>query len=90
MPDSPTATGSTSAGTSVPAHPEVRCLILTSYDDDEALFAAVMAGAAGYLLKQIAGNTLLDAVRAVAAGTFPDGPRRDRQAPRPAEAPGPT
>jgi two-component system, NarL family, response regulator DevR len=50
------------------AHPEVRCVILTSYDDDEALFAAVMAGAAGYLLKQIAGNTLLDAIRAVAAG----------------------
>ena len=50
------------------AHPEIRCVILTSYDDDEALFAAVMAGAAGYLLKQIAGNTLLDAVRAVAAG----------------------
>ena len=50
------------------AHPDVRCVILTSYDDDEALFAAVMAGAAGYLLKQIAGNTLLDAVRAAAAG----------------------
>ena len=50
------------------AHPEVGCVILTSYDDDEALFAAVMAGAAGYLLKQIAGNRLLDAVRAVAAG----------------------
>ena len=50
------------------AHPEIRCVILTSYDDDEALFAAVMAGAAGYLLKQIAGNSLLDAVRAVAAG----------------------
>ena len=50
------------------AHPEVRCLILTSYDDDEALFAAVMAGAAGYLLKQIGGTSLTDAVRAVAAG----------------------
>ena len=50
------------------AHPEIRCVILTSYDDDEALFAAVMAGAAGYLLKQIAGNSLLDAVRAVAKG----------------------
>jgi two-component system, NarL family, response regulator DevR len=50
------------------AHPEVRCLILTSYDDDEALFAAVMAGAAGYLLKQIGGTSLIDAVRAVAAG----------------------
>ena len=35
----------------------VRCLILTSYDDDEALFAAVMAGASGYLLKQIGGNS---------------------------------
>ena len=50
------------------AHPEVRCLILTSYDDDEALFAAVMAGASGYLLKQIGGLSLTDAVRAVAAG----------------------
>jgi DNA-binding NarL/FixJ family response regulator len=50
------------------ALPEVRCLILTSYDDDEALFAAVMAGAAGYLLKQIGGSSLTDAVRAVAAG----------------------
>ena len=47
--------------------PEVHCLILTSYDD-EALFAAVMAGAAGYLLKQIAGRSLVDAVRDVAAG----------------------
>ena len=46
----------------------MRCLILTSYDDDEALFAAVMAGAAGYLLKQIGGTSLTDAVRAVAAG----------------------
>ena len=50
------------------ALPDVRCLILTSYDDDEALFAAVMAGAAGYLLKQIGGTSLTDAVRAVAAG----------------------
>ncbi|HLY33251.1 MAG TPA: response regulator transcription factor [Jatrophihabitantaceae bacterium] len=50
------------------AVPSVRCLILTSYDDDEALFAAVMAGAAGYLLKEIRGNGLVDAVRQVAAG----------------------
>jgi two-component system response regulator DevR len=50
------------------AVPEVRCLILTSYDDDEALFAAVMAGAAGYLLKEIRGNGLVDAVRQVASG----------------------
>jgi DNA-binding NarL/FixJ family response regulator len=46
----------------------IRCLILTSYDDDEALFAAVMAGASGYLLKQIGGNSLVDGIRQVAAG----------------------
>lgn len=50
------------------ALPEVRCLILTSYDDDDAVFAAVMAGAAGYLLKQIRGSSLVDAIRQVAAG----------------------
>lgn len=48
--------------------PEVRCIILTSYDDDDAIFAAVMAGAAGYLLKQVRGASLVDAVRQVAAG----------------------
>ena len=46
----------------------IACLILTSFDDDEALFNAVMAGAAGYVLKQIRGTDLLDAVRRVAAG----------------------
>ena len=50
------------------AHENVRCLILTSYDDDEALYAAVMAGASGYLLKQIGGNSLIDGIRQVAAG----------------------
>ncbi|MGF7237758.1 MAG: response regulator [Frankia sp.] len=50
------------------AHPEIACLILTSYDDDEALFAAIMAGAAGYLLKQIKGSDLLAAIRTVAGG----------------------
>ncbi|MET0692898.1 MAG: response regulator transcription factor [Propionibacteriaceae bacterium] len=50
------------------AHPEIGCVILTSYDDDEALFAAVMAGASGYLLKQIGGRSLTDAIRDVAAG----------------------
>lgn len=50
------------------AHPQIRCLILTSYDDNDAVFAAVMAGASGYLLKQIRGNSLVDAVRQVAAG----------------------
>jgi two-component system response regulator DevR len=49
-------------------NPTVRCLILTSYDDDEAIFAAVLAGAAGYVLKQIRGSNLIDAVRQVAAG----------------------
>ncbi len=48
--------------------PDVRCLILTSYDDDEALFAAVMAGASGYLLKQIGGTSLVDGIREVARG----------------------
>ena len=48
--------------------PSIACLILTSYDDDEALFHAIMAGAAGYLLKQIRGTDLVDAVRRVAAG----------------------
>lgn len=46
----------------------IQALILTSYDDDEALFAAIMAGAAGYVLKQIRGSDLLDAVRRVSAG----------------------
>jgi two-component system, NarL family, response regulator DevR len=49
-------------------HPEIRCLILTSYDDDEAVFAAVMAGASGYLLKQIGGSSLIDGIRQVAKG----------------------
>ncbi len=48
--------------------PDIKALILTSYDDDEALFAAILAGAAGYLLKQVGGNDLLDAVRRVAGG----------------------
>src|SRR3954470_13866735 len=48
--------------------PTIKALILTSYDDDEALFAAILAGASGYLLKQVGGNDLLDAVRRVAAG----------------------
>jgi two-component system response regulator DevR len=48
--------------------PSVRCLILTSYDDNDAIFAAVMAGASGYLLKEIRGSSLVDAIRQVAAG----------------------
>jgi two-component system, NarL family, response regulator DevR len=48
--------------------PSIKALILTSYEDDEALFAAIMAGAAGYVLKQVRGSDLLDGVRRVAAG----------------------
>jgi two-component system, NarL family, response regulator DevR len=48
--------------------PSIHALILTSYDDEDALFAAIMAGAAGYVLKQIRGTDLVDAVRRVAAG----------------------
>jgi two-component system response regulator DevR len=50
------------------ADPRIRCLILTSYNDDEAVFAAVLAGASGYVLKQIRAAHLLDAVHQVAAG----------------------
>jgi two-component system, NarL family, response regulator DevR len=48
--------------------PSIACLILTSYDDDEALFHAIMAGASGYVLKQIRGNELIDAILRVAQG----------------------
>ena len=50
------------------ADPSIKVLILTSYDDDDALFAAIIAGAAGYVLKQVRGNELIDAVRRVSAG----------------------
>lgn len=49
-------------------HPRTACLMLTSFSDDEALFQAIMAGAAGYVLKQIRAGDLVDAVRRVAAG----------------------
>jgi DNA-binding NarL/FixJ family response regulator len=48
--------------------PEVACLMLTSYADDQALFDAVLAGAAGYVLKQIRGSDLVGAIRTVASG----------------------
>jgi two-component system, NarL family, response regulator DevR len=50
------------------AHPEIQCLMLTSFADDEALFQAIMAGASGYVLKQIKGADVVEAVRSVAAG----------------------
>ncbi len=48
--------------------PRVACLMLTSFGDDEALFDAIMAGAAGYVLKQIRGTDLVGAVRTIASG----------------------
>jgi two-component system response regulator DevR len=50
------------------AHPQVHCLMLTGYDDDEASYTAVLAGAAGYVLKDIKGQGLLDSIRRVARG----------------------
>lgn len=50
------------------AHPETRCLILTSFEDDAALVDAALAGAAGYVLKQIRGNDLIESIRKVAGG----------------------
>jgi len=49
-------------------HPEIACLILTSFSDDEALFNAIMAGASGYVLKQIRETDLVGAIHKVAAG----------------------
>ncbi|RJQ77374.1 DNA-binding response regulator [Pseudonocardiaceae bacterium YIM PH 21723] len=46
----------------------VRCLVLTAFDDEEAMLGAIMAGAGGYLLKQVRGQDLVQAVREVAAG----------------------
>ena len=48
--------------------PTIKALILTSYDDDDALFAAIMAGASGYILKHVRGHDFVDTVRRVAAG----------------------
>ena len=50
------------------ARPETRVIMLTSYADDEALFASIIAGASGYLLKQTRGQAVVDAIQAVAAG----------------------
>jgi two-component system, NarL family, response regulator DevR len=59
--------------------PGIKCLMLTSFADDEALFDAIMGGAAGYVLKQIKGTDIVDAIRRVAAGESlldPDATRR--------------
>lgn len=49
-------------------HPEIQCLMLTSFADDEALFASIMAGASGYLLKQVKGTDLVGGIRRVGTG----------------------
>ena len=48
--------------------PTTACIMLTSYADDEALFASIMAGSSGYVLKQVGGSSLVDDIRRVAAG----------------------
>jgi two-component system response regulator DevR len=50
------------------SHPEIGCLMLTSFSDDEAMLDAILAGASGYALKQIRGTDLVDSIRAVASG----------------------
>lgn len=50
------------------SHPGIRCVMLTSFADDQAMFDSVVAGAAGYVLKDVKGNELIDAVRRVARG----------------------
>jgi len=49
-------------------HPEINCLMLTSFSDDEALFDAIMAGASGFILKQVKSEEIVQAVRFVAKG----------------------
>jgi len=65
------------------AHPDLPCLMLTAYDDDDAMRAAVLAGASGYVLKDIRGNNLVDAIRRAASGAIlfsPDAAQRVRTA----------
>ncbi|MBB5896729.1 response regulator [Kutzneria kofuensis] len=50
------------------AMPQLQCLMLTSFSDDDALFDAIMAGAAGFLLKQVLGSDLVNAIRTIAGG----------------------
>jgi DNA-binding NarL/FixJ family response regulator len=51
--------------------PELRCLMLTSFDDDDAMFYALMAGASGFVLKHVLGSDLVTALRAVGSGQSP-------------------
>lgn len=61
-------------------HPHVQCVILTAYDDDDAMFAAVVAGATGYLLKSIRATELVSAIRSVAEGKRLLHPRAEKNA----------
>lgn len=64
-------------------HPDLPCLMLTAYDDDEATQSAVLAGASGYVLKDIRGNRLVDAIRKAASGAVlfpPEAAQRVRHA----------
>ncbi|MFE6910810.1 response regulator [Streptomyces erythrochromogenes] len=76
--------------------PDLACLMLTSFDDEDALLDAIMAGAAGYVLKQIKGTDLVSAVRTVATGQSMLDPAttarlmRSLRAPEAAGAPGDT
>ena len=64
----PDGSGIDLCGTLKTIAPKVRSLILTSYDDEEAIVAAIRAGASGYVLKEVEGDSLLSAVRTVATG----------------------
>ncbi len=61
-------------------HPAVRCLMLTAYDDDEALRTAALAGASGYVLKEVRGASLVDAIRRAESGATVQAPEKLRQA----------
>lgn len=68
------------------AYPDIACLILTAYDDDDALRSAVLAGASGYVLKDVRSGALIDAIRKAAAGSTiqsPDVLRRAASSLRP-------
>lgn len=64
----PDGSGIELCGTLRMTAPGVRCLILTSYDDEEAIVSAIQNGAAGYVLKEVEGDSLLSSVRAVGSG----------------------
>ncbi|GAA0490474.1 response regulator [Microbacterium aurantiacum] len=68
-------------------HPQIACLMLTAYDDDEALRSAALAGASGYVLKDIRSAALVDAIRASAAGRTVQSAQALRTAAQAAAAP---